>query len=150
MAIAVLAHGVEPPAPGNTFELVGTALVESNAGSGDEVGHCLRDENLRRPRQGSNACTDVYSDSPDVGVSQFDLAGVNPDADHNAEHPDGVAHRACTVDGAGRSVECRQEAVADELDLHTASAAQLGTDDGVVTVEQRSPSSVPDGGGVRC
>jgi len=128
---------------------VGTTLVESNAGSGDEVGHCLRDENLSRACKGGNARTDVYSDSPDVVVSQFDLAGVNPDADYNAEHPDGVAHRTCTVDGAGRPIERRQEAVADELDLYPANAAQLGTDEGVVTVEQRSPSLVPEVGRVR-
>jgi hypothetical protein len=43
-----------------------------------------------------------------------------------------------------RPIECRQKAVAGELDLQTANPAQLRADGGVVTVEQCSPSLVPE------
>jgi hypothetical protein len=94
-----------------------------------------------------DAGADVHANAADVLASKFDLAGVNPGADLDAEGLDGVSQRARAGNRTAGAVERAQAAVADELDDRPACAADLATDDRVVAVKQIAPTLVAELGG---
>ena len=84
----------------------------------------------------------------DVVAAQLALAGVQPDADRQAQLAQLLDDVAAAADRPRRAVEGGQEAVADGLDLAPAPAAQLVADDPVVVLELGAPAPVAQPGQV--
>ena len=112
---------VELPLAGHALELVDAAVVEVDAGAGDEILDGARDEHLARPGLRGDARADVDGDAGDLVVAELALARVQPGADVEAELAHRVARsRARSGSRARRAVEGREEAVAGRVDLAAA------------------------------
>jgi hypothetical protein len=102
---------VQLPGVGNALELVGAAVVEGEAGPGDQVLDRARAQHLPRLGLGEDAGRDMHGDPAEVVADQLDLAGVQASPDLEAVlgqlSPDGVGG----PDGPGRAVEAGQEPV---------------------------------------
>src|SRR5262245_33671371 len=95
----------EAPGSGDTFEFVFAAVLEFDAGSGDEVDDRSRYEHLARPRDGRDALADMDADACDFNASQLDFTGVNPGSDLQPQRQQRGAKRAGAADGASGTVE---------------------------------------------
>ena len=67
------------------------------------------------------------------------LAGVNTGADLDTEAPHYISDALGATYGAGRPVECREEAVAGTVDLTSTIALDLLADDCVMPLEEIAP-----------
>jgi hypothetical protein len=105
------------------FDVAG--LAEADPGTGDEVAHRARYQDLARRGVLGYASADVHSDALNVGVDDLALAGVQPDAGREAELCGGVDDPQCASDGASGAVEHGKEPVAEVLDLLTGEAAEM-------------------------
>ena len=77
----------------------------------------------------------------DVGA-ELALAGVQARAHVEADAAHVLDDRACATNRARRPVERGEEPVARRVDLHSAKALEVATNDLVVTFEQIAPASV--------
>src|SRR5689334_4301222 len=73
------------PTTGNAAQLHQTPFVEAGTRTDYEVTNRSRDEDVARAGVTEDPCHDVYSDPSDIGLHQFTLAGVDADADFDAE-----------------------------------------------------------------
>src|SRR5437879_13688500 len=87
---------VHLPLVRDALQRVRPAIFEHDPRTGDEVLHGPGDEDLARPRQGSDAGTYMHADAPHVTASELHLARVNAGADLDVESCDAVS------DGSGR------------------------------------------------
>src|SRR5206468_8263750 len=71
-------------------------------------------------------------------------AGVEAGPDLDTEAPHGIADAFGATDGAGRSVEGREETVTGSADLTSTMALDLLADDRVMTVEEVAPDAVAE------
>src|SRR5713226_2710071 len=124
-------HRVEAPAT-HTLELLLTAVGEDDSGAGDEVLDRARHEHLARFRRGCYACARVDGDPADLVAHQLTLAGVKPCADLDAEGLHAFPDRTRGPDGAGRSVEAGEEAVAGSVHLAPAVLLEHAANTSVV------------------
>src|SRR5579863_3021955 len=116
-------YGQERPGPRHALQLVLAALAEGQPGADDEVGDGARHEHLSWTGQRRHPGADVDGHPADVLSQQFDLARVQAGPHLDAELGGPVAYGTGALDGPCRSVERRQEAVADGLDL---AAGEIG------------------------
>jgi hypothetical protein len=72
------------PGAGHTTQLDAAAVLEAGARPDDQVTHGAGDEDVAGAGLGEDPRRDVYRDSPDVGVQQLALAGVDASADLEA------------------------------------------------------------------
>jgi hypothetical protein len=75
----------ELPGAGDATQLDGAAILEARARTDDQVTHGAGDEDFAGAGLAEDPRRDVYGDSPDVGVDQFALAGVDASADLEAQ-----------------------------------------------------------------
>jgi len=89
----------------HTFQLVDPAVAESDAGSGDEILHRARNENL--VRAGERSDTGAYVDGYATYIVSHDLhlACVKPGTDTQAEATDAVEDRVRTMDRPRRAIK---------------------------------------------
>ena len=127
-------HRVEAPGP-HALQLALAAVLEGDARAGHEVLDGSRHEHLARAGGGSDARSGVDGDSRRLPGDDFALAGVNADANLEAELVNQLGDGASAADRPGRSVEAREEPVAGSVDLAAAEACELLSDRGVVTSE---------------
>src|SRR5581483_11262719 len=99
----------EPPAVGHSFELMFAAVLEAQAGPGDDALHRLRDEHLAGTRHAPDPRGDVDGDAADVVPHDLDLAGVETDARLEAHALHAVHDRLAAPHRPARSVERREE-----------------------------------------
>src|SRR5205823_14646140 len=87
---------------------------------------------------------DVHGHAADVCADHLALAGVYASAHIDAERADVLPDRTRAADRARGTVERRQEAVAESLDLVPAERCELATHELVVVLEQRTPTVVAE------
>ena len=92
------------------------ALGEGNPGSGHEVLHRPRHQDLRRPRERRDPVGDLHGGPGDVVADQVHLAGVDPGPDLDAEGGRVVEDGGRAADRLAGGVEGGQEAVRGGLD----------------------------------
>src|SRR5215470_14486274 len=134
--------GEETPVAGDALECLWSPIHEADAGTGDEILHGVGDEDLARTRERGDPGADVNSDAADFLADDLALARVEPRAYLDAEGPHALADRLGAANGAGRTIEGREEAVTGGVDFAPAEARELATREGVVAVEQLVPPSV--------
>src|SRR5438876_10273795 len=91
--------GIEPPFSRHALEGVRPAVVELDAGAGDQVLHCLGDEHLARARQPGDPRAGRDRDSRRLPSDRRALARVDPGAHLEIEARERVADCAGAVDG---------------------------------------------------
>ena len=75
----------ELPGARHTTQLDAAAVLKAGAGADDQVTDGAGDEDVAGSGLAEDPRGDVYGDSPDVGVEQFALAGVDAGADLDAQ-----------------------------------------------------------------
>src|ERR1700731_4483647 len=108
-------HRQELPGAGHTAQLDAAAVLEAGARADDQVTHGAGDKDFAGAGLAADPRRDVYRDSPDVGVQQFALAGVDARADLDAECLGVSVQRLGAADGLRRAVERGEVAVARAL-----------------------------------
>src|SRR3954451_25287279 len=102
-------QGEQRPAPGDALERLHAAVLEAQPGADDGAerrprGHVLAGRGHRGPARG-----DVHRHAADVVADDLALAGVQADADPEAELAHGADDRLGAAQGARRrAVECDQ------------------------------------------
>ena len=139
-------HGEQLPIAGDAFERVFSAVVELDAGSGDEILDCAGDEHFARRCDCCNACADVDGDPGDFLADSLALAGVQPRSHFESDLVELVTDGAGAVDRACGAVEGGEEAVAGRVDLMASEAAELASDRVVVALEQFALGAVAERG----
>jgi hypothetical protein len=92
---------VEMPAVGDALQLVFAGVFELQPRAGGEVFHRGAHENLPCVGERADARADVDREAADVVASEFDLTGVAPGADLQAELAGGAS--------PARSGTCRED-----------------------------------------
>jgi hypothetical protein len=103
---------------------VGSAIVEVEAGSDNQILDRARDKDLAGSGLRSDPGCDVDREAGDVIGEDFDLTDVEPGADLQPELLDLVADSGRAADRPGRAVERGEESVADDLDLDPAETVE--------------------------
>src|SRR5437867_2572441 len=101
------------------------AVLEGEAGAGDEVLDGARDEHLAGPGLRSDPRARVDGDPGDLAVQEFALAGVQAGAHLEPQLADLLDDRLRAADRPRGPVEAREEAVAGGVDLPAAEAGEL-------------------------
>src|SRR2546421_5060699 len=140
-------HGEHGPFAGDALQCVVAALVELDAGTGNQIAHGARDEHLTRPRERRDAGADVHRDPSEIVAPHLALAGVHPRPNLDSELARAGRDRPGAVDRTPRSVEGSKKPVSGGLDLLTAEPAQLTADGRVVLIEQVVPAAIAFGRG---
>src|SRR5262245_7596816 len=109
--------GEQLPAAGDAPEGVLAAIGQHDAGTGHQVGHRPRDQDLARTGEPRDAGADVDRDPPEVAVGDLDLARVHAGPDLDTEPPDGLDRGGGASDRPRRPVEGREEPVARVVHL---------------------------------
>ena len=78
-----------------------------------------------------------------VLLSHLDLSRVKPDPIFKAEGPHRLRDGRCAADGPCRSVEGRQEAVAEGFHLPAAETYELPAHGSMVSVQETAPTLIP-------
>ena len=81
-------------------------------------------------------------DPADVVSHKFDLSGVQSSADFDPELRDSVANIASATDCASRSVESRNEGIANGIDLASVETRQLLSYQSVMLFEKLQPAAI--------
>jgi hypothetical protein len=108
--------GEELPGSFDAFELVGSAVVEAEACSGDEHWYRGRDPEFSGCGCIENAGSNVNSDPGDVAVSHLDLARMQACSNLDAERSERVAKCDRASDRPTGAVEGGEDAVTRGLD----------------------------------
>jgi protein kinase-like protein len=135
-------HREDPPLVGHALELVGTAVLELQAGPRHQVAHRGADQHLARAGQGRHPGADVHGDAPDRVAGHLDLTGVQARPDLDAERLYAADGGGRAPDGAARTVEHGEEAVTGRVDLAPPETGQLTAHERVVALEQVPPRPV--------
>src|SRR6185436_5947876 len=83
-------------------------------------------------------------ETADLIAVQLDLARVAPRADLQAERPDRIRDAASAADGARRSVEPGEQAVARGVHVHATEPLELGAGTPIMIGEQLLPTDITD------
>src|SRR6185437_1806680 len=134
--------GVEAPFTRNSLEIPGSAIVERQAGPGDEILDCARDEYLVWLRRRGDARPDRDGDPGDLALCDLALTCVKARSDADAERLDGRCDRLGAVNSARRPVEASEESVAGGVHLDAAESGQLPPDRAVVLFEELAPAPI--------
>jgi hypothetical protein len=135
---------IETPFVRDATELVRTSTLEHEPGTGYEVLHRTRDEDLTWLGQTCDACPDVHRDAADLLVDQLALARVHADADLHAEIPYATRCGERASDRPGGSIEGGEEPVACRVHLGTAIPKEQTPDHLVVMEKELLPSDAPE------
>src|SRR6516162_4375846 len=106
-------------------ERVAAAILEDEAGAGDEIAHRARYDDLAAVCRLGDTGGNVHGDTGDVIAAQFDLASMQAAAQLDAEWPHPLPDRRGAEHGAGGPVESRQQPVAQALHSAAAKARDL-------------------------
>src|SRR3954452_16456786 len=134
----------QPPLIGDPLERPRPAVLERDAGTGDEVADRARHEHLAGSGQGSDARGDVDGDAADVVAHQLDLAGVDPDPHLQPRRACNLSDCVPAADRARGPVEGRETAVAQRLDLVAAEPRQLALNGRLVGLDALAPAGFPE------
>jgi hypothetical protein len=100
-----------------SFQMVGAAVFERVAGSGDQIADRPGAEDFVRIRVGHHPRGHMDGNPSHLAVDQFALASVQADADPDAVVGEPAPDRCSRADRAGGAVEGDQKAVAGGVDL---------------------------------
>src|SRR6476646_7092146 len=105
---------------GYALKLVLAPVLEGEAGAGHEVFDGLGYEYFRCFGVGCDPRADTDTEAADLPVDHFALAGVDACAGLDSQVAHSPGDFECAVDGSGRPIEARKEAIAGGVDLEAA------------------------------
>src|SRR5437667_937302 len=117
-------------------------IREGQSGSGDQVSHGARDQDLVRAGEAHDARPDVNGDRGDAGLHDVELSGVKARADSDTKLMDTLDNRERAADRAGWPVEDGKEAVASSIDLSAAKTSELAANEAVMVADEGAPSCI--------
>jgi hypothetical protein len=129
----------ELPRARDAFELMVTAILESDVRSGDEILHGGRDQHLTRIGIGLNARCDMDSDSGEIVASYLALTCVHTSSDLEVEALHRLTNGRSAAHRPGGSVERSQGAVAGP----SSRAGYIGSGPGTFLSFVRASSACP-------
>ncbi len=104
------------------------AILELEAGPGDEVLRCRADENVARVTERHDAGTHVHGDAARLlARTALDLARVHAGTHREPERAESVLDRLRAADRARRPVEDREDPVPGGIDLLAGEAVELAS-----------------------
>src|SRR6266508_5903029 len=124
---------------------MGAAVLEADARAGGEVLDRPRHQHLAGFGDGRHPGGDVHGDPADLAVDHLAFPRVEADAHLDAEGASAVSDRATAGDGAGRTVERREETIPGGVDLAPGEALELPTHQRVMGLEKVAPGSITHG-----
>ena len=137
-------HPVEMPPVGDALQFVFAGVFELQPRARGEVFHRGAHENLPGACERADPRADVDREAANVVASEFDLTGVAPGADLQAELADGHAERLGAADGPGGPVEGRQQAVPGGVDVAAPVPFDLPARQVVMLGEEIGPAGVAE------
>src|ERR671915_2352675 len=108
--------GEQLPGVAEALQCVGPAVLQVDAGAGDQVPDGSRDQHLAGPGGGHDPGAEVDGDPADVVVAQLELPGVDPGPDLDAGLAQLPAQPEGAADAPAGPVEDGQDPVAGPLD----------------------------------
>src|SRR5438045_3006801 len=108
------------PLSPHALERVLAAIVQPDAGAGDEIPDGSRDENFARLREGCNSRPNMDRNAADLVLHEFALPCMKPRADLEAELANAVPNRTRAPNSPCRPVEGREESVAGRIHFPSA------------------------------
>ena len=126
---------------------MGALIIESDAGSINEVLNGVRHQDLPRGRLSSDSCRDMDCDPTDVVTAPHTLTGVQPATNVNTQLLYALGNRRGAQNGPSGAIECRQYAVAGVFDESPLERSDLGTRYLVVACQQLAPPLITKLGG---
>src|ERR1700694_2815302 len=127
-------HGEQLPGARNAFQLMLAAVKELDARPDNKVLDGPGDQHFARRCQRPHAGRDVDRQASKIVAANLALAGVQTDAQVDAELPSGFGDGPATADGTGRTVERCHKAVPGGVDLPATKPPELVTHRTVVGV----------------
>src|SRR5215218_3613679 len=138
------ARGEQLPGVAQALEGVGAAVLQGDAGAGDQVPDGPRDQHLAGAGGGHDAGPDVDGDAADVVAAQVELADVDPGPDVQPDLAQLPAEGQGAADGPAGPVEDGQDAVAGALDQPPPLLGDQPPGQLVVDVQQLPPAAVAE------
>jgi hypothetical protein len=135
---------VEPPEVRDTFELLFSPNGEGEAASGDQVLDGLRDDDLARTGDAEEAGSDSDRQAAGLPVDDLALTDVHPGARLETEAGDTLGDLMGAVDGARRSREAGEEAVAGRVVLGAAPVGERIPHQRVMCEQELLPAAVSE------
>src|SRR5207248_10552483 len=127
------------PLSPHALERVLAAIVQPDAGAGDEIPDGSRDENFARLREGCNSRPDMDRNAADLVLHEFALPCMKPRADLEAELANAVPNRIRAPNSPCLPDECREQSVAGRLHFPSAEGPQLRPDVSSVLLSEPPP-----------
>ncbi len=121
---------------------MGALIIESDAGSINEVLNSVRHQDLPRGRRSSDSGRDMDCDPTDVVTAPNTLTGVQPATNVNTQLSYALGKRRGAQNGPSGTIEGRQYAVAGVLDESPLERSDLGTCYLVVACQQLAPTLI--------
>src|SRR5262249_26519528 len=115
----------QTPLAGDAAQLMRAAIGEAQTRARDEIFDRTGHEHFTRTRARGDARADVHCDAAEIVADGFALAGVETGANLETERTDRVANRGRATNRACRTIERREESVADRFHFATAKASEL-------------------------
>ena len=135
---------IEPPEIWDPFELPLSSIGEREAASRDEVLDGLRDDDLARAGDAEETRADRDRQAAGLPVDDLALADVHAGSRLDVEAGDTLGNLVGAVDGARRSREAREEAVAGGVVLGAAPVGERIAHQRVMSEQQLPPAAVPE------
>src|SRR5438876_11516308 len=113
--VSVLLDGIELPRAGYALELVCAALVEAQAGAGDESFRGAGHQDFAGTGKRRDSSADVHGDARQLGPKNLTLAGMQPGANGETQTLNGIGDRARGANATRGPIEGGEDAVARRI-----------------------------------
>src|SRR5215210_7424884 len=117
------------------FQRVHSSVLEPQIGACHQIAHRARNKHTTGFSKIHNARGGVDGDPSDIIALQLDLARVHPCANLQPEPRGGAGDRRRATNGPSGTVECRQEAVAECLDLPPTEMRKLLSNETIMALQ---------------
>src|SRR5258708_27636417 len=122
----------ELPLAFDSLEPVHPLVIEADAGSGTEIAHGARHEDLAALRRGADTRGDRDIDPADRCAGTLDLRGVHARAPGEIDRPVRALDGLGAADRPSRSIERRQQSIPGRVDLIAGVPFELAADRHVI------------------
>src|SRR5690606_9134388 len=133
---------IELPQIRNPLQGMCPEVFEVDARSGDQIPNGPRNQHIACAGKGGDARSNMYGNAMHIVVYEFDLSGMNANADRNAEVLQCACHRERAMNCARRSVKGRKKSIAETFHFSAPEAHKFLTYGFVVCIQQVPPMPV--------
>src|SRR6266516_7965744 len=133
---------VEAPLAGHALQRLGAAILEREAGTGNEILDGLRHEHFAGAGLRGDARADVDGESGHLVADDLALTSVDAGPNLDPVFAQRAGNGVGAANRAHRSVEGREEAVPGGIELASPEAVEQAADDGMMLAERVRPRVV--------